>query len=364
MRHNAHARPPASIRELFKEWRKRPASEIRSDPTLIDPLSPDPMRVSFLLHSETPQVTDLDTVVRDFCGHANTTSVSPGSPPGRAFEIKGLPGLQVFPSLLPPRVQLNLLDKLLHRNLSNPAHKTNLHLHHHVQYPEDNQDSSFFAEAHNTTIQPKDPTLHKPITYAQMLESKLRWITLGGQYDWTNKVYPNEIPPTFPADIATLLKHLFSSVDAQAAIVNFYSPGDTLSIHRDVSEECDRDLVSISIGCDGIFLVGNDEGTAVPVRLRSGDAVLMSGASRYAWHGVPRILAGTCPEWLRDWPDVPGQGPYRSWRGWMNNKRINLNVRQITETSRDEKEPQLLTRSDGIIFPNEAGEFVSVIKPG
>jgi hypothetical protein len=65
--------------------------------------------------------------------------------------------------------------------------------------------------------------------------------------------------------------------------------------------------------------------------LRSGDAILMSGASRYVWHGVPKILAGTCPDWLREWPDVPRQVPYRQWRGWMNNKRINLNVRQMKE---------------------------------
>lgn len=243
-------------------------------------------------------------------------------------------GLKIFPSLLTPRVQVALLDKLLHRDLSNPAHKTNLHLHHHVRYRTSNNEtksSSFFAENHSTTIDAKDPAIHKPITFDQLLKSKLRWITLGGQYDWTNKIYPDEVPPVFPPDIAAMLKHLLPSVDAQAAIVNFYSPGDTLSIHRDVSEKCDRDLISISIGCDGIFLVGNDEGIVAAIRLRSGDAILMSGISRYAWHGVPKILAGTCPEWLRAWPDIPPQGSYESWRGWMDNKRINLNVRQMTE---------------------------------
>ncbi len=180
-------------------------------------------------------------------------------------------------------------------------------------------------------LQPKDPAIHKPITYAQMLESKLRWITLGGQYDWTNKIYPEEAPPAFPPDIAALLKQLFPNIDAQAAIVNIYNPGDTLSVHRDVSEECDRDLVSISIGCDGLFLIGNEKGSNVILRLRSGDAVLMSGPSRYAWHGVPRTLPDTCPHWLRDWPDISQQGPYHQWRGWLTNKRINLNVRQMKE---------------------------------
>lgn len=128
---------------------------------------------------------------------------------------------------------------------------------------------------------------------------------------------------------------------AEAAIVNLYSPGDTLSLHRDVSEECGQPLVSISIGCDGIFVVGLDgtddsgEPNVATIRLRSGDAVLMSGASRFAWHGVPKVLGGTCPEWLENWPchalergDVC-YARFEQWRGWMKGKRINLNVRQM-----------------------------------
>lgn len=126
---------------------------------------------------------------------------------------------------------------------------------------------------------------------------------------------------------------------AEAAIVNLYSPGDTLSLHRDVSEECDKPLVSISLGCEGIFIAGLEgkdaDGRAriAVMRLRSGDAVLMSGESRYAWHGVPKVLAGTCPEWMRSWPGV-GDGvqqdeEFAEWKGWMAGKRVNLNVRQM-----------------------------------
>ena len=130
---------------------------------------------------------------------------------------------------------------------------------------------------------------------------------------------------------------------AEAAIVNVYSPGDTLSMHRDVSEECERGLVSISLGCDGIFVVGmgseNDGNEkSLVVRLHSGDAVFMTGPSRFAWHGVPQILPDTCPEWLRPWPATvdsdfyhDSKDPYESWRGWMSNKRINLNVRQMRD---------------------------------
>ena len=243
-------------------------------------------------------------------------------------------GIYIYPALLPPRAQIALLNKLLHLDLSDSSNKTNVHLHHHVSYPVTSKHSpaSFFAADRDALLQPKDFTAHKPLTYRRLLDSKLRWITLGGQYDWTNKVYPDSIPPPFPADVAAFVKRLFPSIEPQAAIVNFYSPGDALSVHRDVSEECDKPLISISIGCDGIFLVGDGDGSNVSIiRLRSGDAVLMSGESRHAWHGVPKILAGTCPEWLQNWPDIPQNGPYKQWRGWMTNKRINLNVRQITD---------------------------------
>lgn len=87
----------------------------------------------------------------------------------------------------------------------------------------------------------------------QVMERRLRWVTLGGQYDWTSRVYPGEAPPSFPEDVASLLETLFPETQAQAAIVNFYTPGDTMMMHRDVSEETDKGLVSISMGCDALF---------------------------------------------------------------------------------------------------------------
>jgi DNA alkylation damage repair protein AlkB len=239
-----------------------------------------------------------------------------------------------LPQLLPPKVQLVLLERLLYRDLSDPSHRTNLHLHYDISYPPksfSDRFSSFFSMNKAVTFSPKNPSVHKPISTAQFLGKKLRWMTLGGQYDWTAKRYPSESPPPFPADLKQLLKRLFPEMDAQAAIVNFYSPGDTLSVHRDVSEDCDQGLVSISIGCDALFVVGNQDGTANgTMMLRSGDAVYMTGSARYAWHGVPKIIPSTCPEWLATWPAPSDDGTQNDqWLGWMYGKRINLNVRQI-----------------------------------
>jgi len=225
-----------------------------------------------------------------------------------------------------------MLSKLFYRDLVDPQHQTNVHMHYQVPYPA--AGSPYFdSSASKLAFNPKDPAVHKPITTAQFLNRKFRWMTLGGQYDWTHKVYPEGPPPSFPADIKQLVESLFP-MKAEAAIVNLYSPGDTLSLHRDVSEDCDQPLTSISLGCDGIFVVGLDElnSNGAPrvaaLRLRSGDAVLMSGESRYAWHSVPKVLEGTCPEWMKDWPGAE----YDDWKGWMKGKRINLNVRQMFDS--------------------------------
>ena len=242
-------------------------------------------------------------------------------------------GLLIYPSLFSKDRQIDLLHNLLHRDLANPDHKTNIHLHHTFQYPPGT--ASFFdSVAHDIVFEPKE-TIHASFHTNTFLSKKLRWTTLGGQYDWTAKRYPDGSPPAFPPDIKAVVESHFP-MKAEAAIVNLYSPSDTLSIHRDVSEECAMPLVSISLGCDAIFVVGvegagTDETQTAAIRLRSGDAVLMSGEARYAWHGVPKVLAGTCPQWLGDWPAIGKEGTqkYSQWKGWMSGKRVNLNVRQM-----------------------------------
>lgn len=239
----------------------------------------------------------------------------------------------MVPDLVPPGAQRSLADHLLHGELSNPQHRTNIHFHHTLPY---SPGQSFFEQPPTSPVQcnPLDPDAHKPISNLALLSRKLRWITLGGQYDWTNKRYPDGNPPEFPRSIGKFIETLFPQMKAQAAIVNLYTPGDVLSVHRDVAEESERGLVSISLGCEALFIIGLEppadtqaKPSTLVVRLRSGDAVFMTGRSRFAWHGVPSVIPNTCPEFLENWPG--DQGSFEHWRGWMKDKRINLNVRQM-----------------------------------
>ncbi|KXT14688.1 hypothetical protein AC579_6370 [Pseudocercospora musae] len=337
--HDACARPPTKLRDVYKEYQKLRPAELDGYPGLLDTrdmqTAVDSGRV-LQQHLQLPRHLRLRTVFADFLGRSDAAVSSPDLSP--VYEVQDMPGLLIYPSLLPSDVQRSLLEKFLHRDVSNPQHQTNVHLFHHVLYPppddQGNASSFFESSASNITFQPKHPNVHKPFSTKQFLNKKLRWATLGGQYDWTNKIYPNQTPPAFPSDTKKLVEDLFP-MKAEAAILNIYSPGDTLSLHRDVSEECDQPLVSISIGCDAVFITGLDsEDCTTPksccIRLRSGDAVLMKAASRYAWHGVPKVIEGSCPKSLREWPaELNDDAKYEQWRGWMKTKRVNLNVRQM-----------------------------------
>ncbi|PYH45039.1 oxidoreductase, 2OG-Fe(II) oxygenase family [Aspergillus saccharolyticus JOP 1030-1] len=358
---NAHERPPEAVRQRYKQYQKSTLADINSDAGVLDLQALDANRLPEVV-SLTHWISgkDLQPVFDEFLGTSKDGAE-------RLLNVKDIPvfshrsvtGLQIIPSLLPPAVQIELLSRLFHRDLSNPRHKTNLHLHYDLTYPSaedaaaaaaaaatptpepnvvDSQPLSFFEDDPTRLIHPKDPSVHKPLSVQSILTKKLRWVTLGGQYDWTAKVYPAERPPEFPPDIAKLLHTMFPETEAQAAILNVYSPGDTLSPHRDVSEECDAGLISISFGCDGLFLISHDDGAGCEIiRLRSGDAVYMDGTSRFAWHAVPKIVPSTCPTWLVDWPGAAEgsdaatiSAKYEMWKGWMAGKRINLNVRQMS----------------------------------
>ena len=124
---------------------------------------------------------------------------------------------------------------------------------------------------------------------------KLRWATLGPPYDWTQRRYlQDQGCAPLPAWLAALARELVAAVttaeggscpeavraaggpgrgappprgadgpgarafDPDVGLVNFYREGDTLGGHRDDAEEAweTQPIVSLSAGCDAVFLVG------------------------------------------------------------------------------------------------------------
>ncbi|KAF5002944.1 hypothetical protein FGRMN_3 [Fusarium graminum] len=337
---DAHEQPSDEMRAEWKGYMRQDHKSLLKDPRIDDPRAP-------LQESGFRQISSIskEQVAKSFA-HLDPSLTCQVENDIPIIHHPLLPGLLILPSLLPPAVQSILLDRLIHRDLSVQNHQTNLHLHYNLPYPEGKNDHerSFFSISPDTPASfiPKDPSVHKPLSINQVMQRKLHWVTLGGQYDWTNRVYPEERPPQFPDDVSRLLENLFPETVAQAAILNFYTPGDTMMMHRDVSEETDKGLISLSFGCDGLFMIApndiqpglqgkvSDEKQYLLLRLRSGDAIYMTQESRYAWHGVPKVLKDTCPSYLEDWPACDDDR-FAEWQGWMKNKRINLNVRQMRD---------------------------------
>ncbi|MGW7369349.1 alpha-ketoglutarate-dependent dioxygenase AlkB family protein [Streptomyces sp. NPDC054841] len=80
------------------------------------------------------------------------------------------------------------------------------------------------------------------------------------------------------------------------ALINFYDGDARMGMHQDKDERSDAPVVSLSIGDTCVFRFGNTENRGQPytdVELVSGDLFVFGGASRFAYHGVPKVRPGT-----------------------------------------------------------------------
>lgn len=171
---------------------------------------------------------------------------------------------------------------------------------------------------------------------------KMRWITLGYQYNWTTKEYnfdETDLNVKFPSDLAdwtrAAAKQLGFGADyhPEAGIVNFYQPDDTLTGHVDRSEKnMTAPLISLSFGRSAIFLLGGLSREDAPVRafiVRSGDLSILSGPSRLLFHGVPKILSDSTCIFPNDNHTDTDDSDIKTVAKLFNNCRININVRQV-----------------------------------
>ncbi|MFJ4962985.1 Alpha-ketoglutarate-dependent dioxygenase AlkB [Streptomyces sp. ADI96-02] len=80
------------------------------------------------------------------------------------------------------------------------------------------------------------------------------------------------------------------------ALINFYDADARMGMHQDREERSGAPVVSLSIGATCLFRFGNTEDRGHPytdVELASGDLFVFGGPSRFAFHGVPKVYAGS-----------------------------------------------------------------------
>ncbi|KAI8906908.1 hypothetical protein EDD86DRAFT_192615 [Gorgonomyces haynaldii] len=265
-----------------------------------------------------------------------------------SYSFKSVPGLILFKNLLSVEQQQFLVRKSL-QEWTKPPNLSNLDAHFVIppnglwntvlDQPDLLLEHRVFEtrtvdEGYLRIDRPTDPMAkQKPVTCKQAM-NRMRWATLGYQYNWTDKVYFYDRSPPFPQSCDAIVRSIVKMAEpwtgyspgkwkSEAGIINFYHPGDSLTAHQDKSEEnTQAPLVSMSVGLDCAFLIGTDSREDMPIalHLQSGDCVVMSGPCRNAFHGVPRVEPGTCPPFLAAMPEC-GE--------FMSQTRLNLNVRQV-----------------------------------
>ncbi|KAJ3029802.1 UNVERIFIED_CONTAM: hypothetical protein HDU68_011029 [Siphonaria sp. JEL0065] len=184
--------------------------------------------------------------------------------------------------------------------------------------------------------------LLQPLPVSQLIK-KWRWSSLGWQYNWTKKKYHMDRPVQFPPELDEMTRAVIQSVEgltgytkeqykSEAGIVNFYQLPDALMGHQDRSEvNMDAPLVSFSLGHSCVFVIGTEnrqdkDPLPISLILRSGDIIVMSGASRRVFHGVPRIISNSLPDHLTNYS---GDEDWGVFKAFLSTARININVRQI-----------------------------------
>lgn len=157
------------------------------------------------------------------------------TPYARMFSLKGYEGFCFICNPFSFDEQLGWVDRCL-REYTEPPNITNLNLHY--------GPVSGLVEGLSCKDGVPQPALagdpfHKTTANDQppksVLLSKLRWATLGYQYNWTDRSYNQKDWNRFPPDLAVLCERFAAKAHqeliAEAAIVNFYSLGNTLYTH-------------------------------------------------------------------------------------------------------------------------------------
>jgi len=131
-------------------------------------------------------------------------------------------------------------------------------------------------------------------------------MTSAGRFGWVSdrrgyrysETHPNGSPwPAIPPSILAIWKAVSESArDPECCLINFYSEGAKMGLHQDRDEaDFGHPVVSISLGDDGLFRIGNKTrgGKTESLWLHSGDVMVMGSDARLLYHGIDRIAPGT-----------------------------------------------------------------------
>lgn len=164
---------------------------------------------------------------------------------------------------------------------------------------------------------PRMPKSGKPMSVRMSNCGPLGWVTdeAGYRYQATHPETGHPWPPIPDAVLAAWRDLALYRHPPQCCLINYYAETARMGLHQDRDEQdFAAPVVSLSLGDTCLFRIGgtrrNDPTRSVD--LASGDALVLGGEARLAFHGVDRIMPGTSTL-------LPGGG------------RINLTLRRVTQ---------------------------------
>ena len=145
---------------------------------------------------------------------------------------------------------------------------------------------------------PRMPKSGRPFTVRMSNCGSLGWVSdeNGYRYQPNHPVTGQPWPP-MPATLLTMWNSLAGYPSPpEACLINYYDPAAKMGLHQDRDEQdFAAPVLSLSLGDSCLFRIGGTERGAPTrsFRLHSGDALILGGPSRLAFHGVDRIMPDT-----------------------------------------------------------------------
>jgi alkylated DNA repair protein (DNA oxidative demethylase) len=145
---------------------------------------------------------------------------------------------------------------------------------------------------------PRMPKTGYPMLVKMTNCGPLGWVTDENGYRYQPLHPETGAPwPAMPA-MLTEIWHALAERDeaAESCLINYYGPGAKMGLHQDRDErDFSAPVVSLSLGDTCLFRIGGTKrrDPTCALRLASGDAVVLGGEARLAYHGVDRIFSGS-----------------------------------------------------------------------
>ena len=173
---------------------------------------------------------------------------------------------------------------------------------------------------------PRMPRTGKPFSVRMSGAGPLCWVSdeAGYRYQPHHPVTGEPWPPIPPTALASWDALAPGAPPPEACLINLYGPEARMGLHQDRDEEnFDAPVLSLSVGAPALFRYGglSRSDPTRSVRLMPGDAVVIGGPSRLAFHGIDRIYRE--PDLLAH-DLLPGLLPPGG--------RVNLTLRRVTRS--------------------------------